>query len=181
MPRNLVSFGPPQGLSQPMQHEPCRLLRDAYLFRQLQRGDALACGYEQVHGIEPLVQGDVAALEDRACTDCEINLAGVAAVEATLARGDVLFRFAGRAGNAVRPDAGLQKEPSRFRSRKHLEKLEGRNCAFAHGFNVLDSRTLVQGIKYIVPNRKGHGLFVPEVFRSPFDRMTLESNQRPMD
>ena len=97
------------------------------------------------------MQRNMRPFEDRACTDREINLAGVAAVEATLARGDVLFCFAGRAGNAVRPDAGFQKEPSRFRSREHLEQLESRYCAFAHGFNVLDSRTLVKGIKYIVP------------------------------
>ena len=34
-------------------------------------------------------------------------------------------------GNAVGPDAGFQKEPRRFRSREHLEKLESDDCAFA--------------------------------------------------
>jgi len=142
---------PTAGFPKPMEHEPCRLLSDAYLLRQLQRRDALACGHEQVHRIEPLVQGNVAALKDRACADREIELTGVAAVETTLARGDVLFGFARRADNAVLPDAGFQKKPSRFRIGEHLEKLEGRNCAFAHGLNVLDSRTFVKGVNYIVP------------------------------
>lgn len=147
----LGEFWPTTSLSEPMQHEPSRLLSDADLLRQLQAGDALAGRDQQVHRIEPFMQRNVAALKDRASTDREIKLAGVAAVEATLARGDVLFRFTGRAGNALRPDAGFQKKPSRFRSREHLEKLEGRYCAFAHGLNVLDSLTSVKGVKYIVP------------------------------
>jgi len=138
-------------VGQPVQHEPCRLLSHTNLFRQLQRRDAFPSRHKQIHGIEPFVQGNVAALEDRASTDREIKLAWVAAVEAALARGDVLFGLAGRAGNAVRPDAGFQKKPSRFRVREHLEKLEGADCAFAHGLNVLDSRTFVKGINYIVP------------------------------
>ena len=67
-----------------MEHEPCRLLGDADLLRQLQARDALAGGHEQVHRVEPLVQRNVAALEDRACTDREIELAGIAAIEADL-------------------------------------------------------------------------------------------------
>src|ERR1035438_8583459 len=97
------------------------------------------------------MQGNVTPLEDRPCTDREIKLAGVAAVEPALARRDVLFGLTGRTGNALRPNAGFQKEPSRFRSRKHLEKLEGRYCAFAHGLTVLYSRTVVKGVNYIVP------------------------------
>ena len=48
-------------------------------------GDALACGYEQVHGVEPLVQGNMAALKDCACTDREIKLDRIAAVKSALA------------------------------------------------------------------------------------------------
>ena len=93
----------------------------------------------------------MAALEDRACADGEIQLTVVASVEPALACGDVLFGLAGRAGNAVRPDAGFQKKPSRFRSWKHLEKLEGRNCAFAHVLILDNSLGLVKGIKWIIP------------------------------
>src|SRR5208282_2892668 len=52
---------PTARLSQPMQHEPCGLLGNANLFRQLQARDTLPCGYEQVHGVEPFVEGNVAA------------------------------------------------------------------------------------------------------------------------
>lgn len=111
----LGEFRPTARLSQPMQHEPSRFLSDANLFRQLQTGDALTSGYKQVHRIEPLMQGNMAALEDRACTDREIKLAWVTAIEPTLSCGDVPFGLAGRAGNAVLPDARFQKEPCRLR------------------------------------------------------------------
>ena len=71
-------------LAETLQHEPSGLLGNANLFAELQAGDAFPCGYEQVHGVEPLVQGNVAALEDRACTDGEIEGTGIAAVEANL-------------------------------------------------------------------------------------------------
>ena len=73
------------GFSQPLQDEPSGLLRDPYLFRELKRGYALTRRDEQVHGINPLVQRDVAALEYRAGAHREVLPALVAAVEAALA------------------------------------------------------------------------------------------------
>src|SRR5271166_2057831 len=81
----------------PMKHEPCRLLRDADLLGKLHGTDALSRCNEQVHGIEPFVQRNVRPLENRACTDGEIQLAGIAAIEAALAGCDAFGSFAGRA------------------------------------------------------------------------------------
>src|SRR5208282_1003089 len=114
-----------------LQHEPCRLLSNANLFSELQTGNALACGYEQVHRIEPLVQRDVAALEDRPCTDREIKGTGIAAVEANLRLlPDAVTALALGAERPVRPEPRFQIETRRLRRREHLEKLEGTDCAF---------------------------------------------------
>src|SRR5208282_6491537 len=132
-------------LAQTLQHEPSGLLGNTDLFAELQAGDALACGYEQVHRIEPLVKGNVAALEDRACADREIQLAGVAAIEANLwLLADAFTAFALRAERAVRPEARFQIKPRRLSGREHLEKLECADCALAHrGFplSALSSRS----------------------------------------
>src|SRR5208282_4632810 len=120
-------------LAQTLQHEPSGLLGNTDLFAELQAGDALACGYEQVHRIEPLVKGNVAALEDRACADREIQLAGVAAIEANLwLLADAFTAFALRAERAVRPEARFQIKPRRLSGREHLEKLECADCALTH-------------------------------------------------
>lgn len=120
-------------LTQTLEHKPSRLLRDADLLRQLQARDALACGNEQVHGVEPLVQGNVAALEDRACADREIEGTGVAAVETNLwLLADALTALALRTERAIRPEPRFQVNSCRLRRREHLEKLESRYCAFAH-------------------------------------------------
>ena len=103
-------------LAQTLEHEPRRLLSNANLFPQLQTGDALACGYKQVHGIEPLVQGNMAALEDRACTDREIEGTGIAAIEANLGLlPDALTALALRAERAIGPKARFQVNPRRLR------------------------------------------------------------------
>src|SRR5208282_5501423 len=47
-------------LAQTLQHEPSGLLGNANLFPELQTGDALASGNEQIHGVEPLVKGNMA-------------------------------------------------------------------------------------------------------------------------
>src|SRR5208282_5220233 len=120
-------------LAQTLQHEPSGLLGNTDLFAELQAGDALACGYEQVHRIEPLVKGNVAALEDRACADREIQLAEIAAIEANLwLLADAFTAFALRAERAVRPEARFQIKPRRLSGREHLEKLECADCALTH-------------------------------------------------
>src|SRR5208282_4732983 len=132
-------------LTETLEHKPCRLLGNANLFPELQARDALACGYEQVHGVEPLVQGNMTPLEDRACTDREIEGTGVAAIEANLRLfPNALTALALRAERSVRPEPRFQIETRRLRRREHLEKLEGTDCAFAHrGFplSALSSRS----------------------------------------
>ena len=131
-------------LSQPLEHEPCRLLGNANLFTELQARDALAGGYEQVHRVEPFVQGDVAALEDRPCTDREIEGTGIAAVEANLGLfPDALPALTLRAERAIGPEAGFQIEPRRLRRGEHLEKLEGADCAFTHFSMTFFSNSLL--------------------------------------
>jgi hypothetical protein len=73
-------------LTQAVKHKPRRFLLDADLFGELHGTDSLSRCDKQVHGIQPLVERDVAALEDRASTDRKIKLALVTAVKASLAR-----------------------------------------------------------------------------------------------
>ena len=47
-----------------MQDEPSRLLRNPDFLRQLQAGNALAGRDQQIHRVNPLVQRDMAALEN---------------------------------------------------------------------------------------------------------------------
>ena len=118
--------------AEPLEHEPRGFLRDPNLLRQLHRRDALAGRDEQIHGVEPLVQRDMAALEDGRGANGEVRLAGIAAVEAALARGDPLGLVAGRADGAVRPPLTLHVDPRGFRVGEHLEKLERGDRGLAH-------------------------------------------------
>ncbi len=120
-------------LAQTLQHEPCRLLGNANLLAELQAGDALACGYEQIHRVEPFVQGDVAALEDRPCANREIERTGIATIEANLGLlPDALTALALGAKRPVRPEARFEVQSRRLSGREHLEQLERTNRAFAH-------------------------------------------------
>lgn len=47
-------------------------------------------------------------LKDRLGTYCEVQFAGVAAVEAVLARRDPIFTLALRASDAIRPETAFQ-------------------------------------------------------------------------
>ena len=93
----------------------------------------------------------MAALEHRPGTDGEIQFAGVAAVEAALARGDVPRGFAGRTDRSIRPKARLQKQPRRLGIGEHLEQLKRANCTLAHVRILVNSLAFVKGIKWIVP------------------------------
>ena len=142
---------PAARLTEPMEHKPCRLLGNADLFRQLHRRDSLSRRDQQVHRVEPFVERNVRPLENGSRADGEIEVTGVAAVEAALACGDALQAFARRANDAVLPEPGFEVEPCGLGIREHLEKLKRGYCAFAHALKILDSRTFVKGFKYIIP------------------------------
>jgi hypothetical protein len=121
------------GFPQPMQHEPSRLLRDADLLGELHRRNALARRHKQIHRVNPLVQGNVAALEYRASTNREVLLALVAAVVTASPHRDPIAHAANRALRAIRPKPPFKVGPRGFLVREHLEKLERRNGALGHG------------------------------------------------
>src|SRR5574337_313432 len=126
-------------LAQPPENEPRGLLRDADLLRQLQAADALARRDEQVHGIEPFMERNVAALEDRPGPDGEVLLAGVTAVEAATARRDALAARTDRALDAIGPTARFQVHARGLLVREHLEKLQG-----ADGYFVFNDLLLIR-------------------------------------
>jgi hypothetical protein len=120
------------GFPQPMQNEPSRFLRDPDFLGKLHRGYALARRHKQVHGVNPLMQRNVAALENRAGADRKVFLALIAAVVAASPRRDPLAHAANRAARAIGPQPPLKVRPRRLLVREHLEKLERRNRAFRH-------------------------------------------------
>jgi hypothetical protein len=71
-----LGFG---GMAKPMQHEPRGFLGDADILGELGAGDALLVRRDEVDRHEPLVQPDLAVLEDRPDLDRE-PLAAVAAL-----------------------------------------------------------------------------------------------------
>ena len=119
-------------LAQAVKHEPCAFLLYADLFGDLHGRDSLASGDKQVHGIQPLVQRDVTALEDRASTDREVKLALIAAVEASLAWSDAVLTGTGWASDALRPETALKVGSRRLFVGKHLEQFEGADSRTAH-------------------------------------------------
>ena len=115
----------PARLPEPMKDEPRGLLGDSDFLAQLHGGDALAGRDEQIHGVEPLMERDVAPLENRARPDGEILPTGVASVVAALADRNPLAAGTDGALDPVRPEAGFEVEPGRFLIGEHLKKLEG--------------------------------------------------------
>ncbi len=97
----------PASLANAMQEEPRRFLRHADFLPELKAGDTLAGRHEKVHGVQPLVKRDVRTLENRGRADGEVQLAGVATVEAALPGRDPLRLLAVRAGCPVRPAAAF--------------------------------------------------------------------------
>src|SRR5215218_3204879 len=149
----LLEFGT-ASLAQPVQHEPCRLLRNADFLRQLQAAYPLPCRDEQVHRIDPLVQRDMRPFHDRPGANREVLLALAAAVIAALACRDALAETADRATRAVRPQPAFEPQPTGFRVRDHLEKLVRGNGPLAH-VDPLDYAPIIArkswGVKYIKP------------------------------
>src|SRR5579859_2065621 len=122
-------------LPQASQDEPRAFLGDADLFCQLHRRDALTGCNEQIHRVDPLVQRDMGALENRSRANREIELASVASVVPGLARRDPLSSLAGRAYRTVGPETALQVHARRFFVREQLEELEGADSRFAHSIS----------------------------------------------
>lgn len=121
-------------LTEPLEHEPRRLLSDADLLRHLKGRNALAGRHQQIHGVDPLVKRDVRPLENGPGSDGErvVVGAGVAAIEAALANRDPLARLALRTDRAGRPEAALQVQAGRLGVGETLEDLERTDRATAH-------------------------------------------------
>jgi hypothetical protein len=148
-------------LSKPVQHEPSGFLRNTDLFRQLHAGYALASRHEQVHRVNPLVKWNMAALEYRTSAHREVFLALVAAIVTASPRRDALAKAADRAARAVRPQAPFKVGAGRFLVRKHLEKLERRNSALAHGLSNLCPKYRPERRGSQVYNSHSKGIDVP--------------------
>ena len=116
--------------TQTLQDEPRRLLGDAKFLAQLHAADALAGREQQIHGVQPLVQRYMRALEDRAGANGEIFLALVAAVIAAGPRRDAVAEPANRTAAAVWPEAGFQVCPCGFLIWKHAEQFGGADRDF---------------------------------------------------
>lgn len=117
---------------EPMQDEPCGLLRDANFLGELHRRYSLARRHEQIHRVNPLVQGNVAPLKDCAGAHRKVLTALIAAVEAALSGRDPLAKSADGALGAFRPQTAFKVNPRRVLVRKHGEQLKRRNRRFCH-------------------------------------------------
>jgi hypothetical protein len=153
-----LSSLPGASLAETPKHEPCRLLRHAYLLRHLHRTDSLPRRHNQVHGVNPLVQRNMAALENRCRANREIQSAAVATVETTLASGDAIPKNAGWAGSPIRPKPRLKIKSCGLGIRDQCEQLERADCRLAHSQIVANSLT---GVKYINPQSNGFVIFLP--------------------
>src|ERR1035437_5945188 len=132
-------------LTQPLKHKPCRLLSNSDLFSKLHRTDALTGRDHQVHGINPLVQGNMRPLKDGSCPHGVVNLAFVATVEAALAGCDPVLAAACRTDCTVRPKTRFKVDASGFRVWDQCEEFKSAYRALAHEPIVLNS---LEGFKY---------------------------------
>ena len=121
------------------------LLSDAQLFRQLHTADALTSRLKQVHGVQPLVQGNVGAFKDSASPDRELLAAlfVVALVVVGILHASRFLALAVRAHNAIFPAFGLYRVNGRLLVRKPIEELESADCAAVLVAHPLDSLCLV--------------------------------------
>jgi hypothetical protein len=120
----LAKVGTAAGFPQTMQDEPSRLLRDPDFLGKLHRRNALPRRYKQVHRIDPLMQGDVAALENRPGAHRKVLSALVAPIEAPNPRRNPIAHTADGATRAIRPKPPFEVGPGGLLVREHLEKLE---------------------------------------------------------
>ena len=119
-------------LAQAVKHKPSRLLRDPDFFGELHGRNALASRHKQVHRVNPFVQRNVRALENRSDANREVLLALIAAIKSALAGRNTVAKPTNRAARAVRPKAAFKIDPRCLLVWEPLEKLEGRNCALGH-------------------------------------------------
>jgi len=133
-------------LTEPAEYEPCGLLSDADLFSQLHRRDSLACRHEQIHGVEPLVQGDLGALHYSPGAHGEVKGAGQASIVSVLPRGaccqgaHALTAEAHGAYRAGWPHPAFKVEPRGFFVGEKREELERADGGARH-FNELPLRS----------------------------------------
>ncbi len=118
--------------AQPMKDKPRRLLRDPDFLGELHGRNALARRHKQIHRVNPLVQRDMRALENRASANREVLFALIAAIEAFLARREAFAKPANWAVRPVRPKAAFKINTRSLLVREHLKKLKGRNRALGH-------------------------------------------------
>lgn len=115
----------PASFPESLQNEPCRLLCDADFLGQLQGRDTLARGHKQVHRVNPFVQRNVRALEDRPGAYREVLKTLIAAVvPLDLAGSHAVTKAANRAVRALGPKTGFEVFTPGSLVREHLEKLE---------------------------------------------------------
>src|SRR6185437_2395350 len=118
-----------------LKHEPRTLLCDAEFLADLHRRNTLARRGNQVHRIEPLIERDMRALENRASTDSEVLLAREATeVADNRADLDTLNFVAVRARRRTLPTTRLKVRPRRHFVRKLLQEFIVGNRDF-HGAN----------------------------------------------
>lgn len=146
-------------LTDALQKEPCRFLRDANLFGKLHGRNALARSDQQIHRIQPFVQRNMRALEYRTSANGEILLALIAAIIAAFARRDAVCQATNWAARTVGPEPRFQIGPRAFLIRKHLEKLESADSQLVvHGLLLVYGLTVrhkSEGVKYIIPKKMG--------------------------
>ena len=104
---------------------------------------------EEVHGVQPFIQGDVRALENGSGANREIELAALAPIE-TIGPGDEpIRRLAFRATGAMRPDPRLQIVAGRSLVWEHLEEFGRADRDVV--FHALIVPKIPSGVKYISP------------------------------
>ena len=60
------------GFTEPTQHEPCGLLSDADFFSELHGRNSLTCRDEQVHAVQPFMEGNLRAFHHRSSPNGEV-------------------------------------------------------------------------------------------------------------
>ena len=117
---------PPARFTYPVQHMPCGAVLHAKLFRQLQRGDALAGREDAVDGVYPVLQRTLGRVHASACRDGETLAAVlvlVAVVALALVGDDVLDTAAVRADRSAFPSRLLKPRVAGVLIGEHAEQL----------------------------------------------------------
>jgi hypothetical protein len=138
----------PARLPEAMQNEPRGFLSYPDLFGELQGGNPLPGGNEQIHSIQPFVQRDMRPLKNGARANREILSAFIAPIKAVFPCGYILHPAAEWTFNSIGPQAGLQIFTGALLIREHLKKLER-----AHGDFVAHDYSSVFSVLGLPPSR----------------------------